>query len=335
MADESAKTVTDFYWEKFYDPQTKTWGMGFSNDNGLTYTLLLNLYGRVYSDDDAKKLWPYLKKYVTPTTPVTTAIKWADILDKPDLVTIDVLNQRLENIASSGKITSLDWGQITNKPDLATKDDLKKISLTPGSPGKNGKSAYEIACDNGFKGSEAEWLQSLHGKNGSATALSGSGMSIDTEKGTIAFTGKMADPASAESKEEVPYTLDINNSGISYTVGGKTTQLVSITDSDGNQSKPNKIDQSNTDKNKMPSDYSDGIFYEQKTATAVGIDRTNYADDFKSGENGVLTTKAVTIDKKKYARQSFELLDNDYPLTLERNGSDSAWNDWHAVTNWN
>lgn len=167
MADESAKTVTDFYWEKFYDPQTKTWGMGFSNDNGLTYTLLLNLYGRVYSDDDAKKLWPYLKKYVGQSnTPVTTAIKWADILDKPNLVTVDLLNQRLENIASSGKITSLDWGQITNKPDLATKDDLKKISLTPGSPGKDGKSAYEIAVDNGFKGSEADWLESLHGKDG-------------------------------------------------------------------------------------------------------------------------------------------------------------------------
>lgn len=122
MADESAKTVTDFYWEKFYDPQTKTWGMGFSNDNGLTYTLLLNLYGRVYSDDDAKKLWPYLKKYVQQSnTPVTTAIKWADILDKPDLVTVDLLNKRLESIASSGKITSLDWGQITNKQTLQPK----------------------------------------------------------------------------------------------------------------------------------------------------------------------------------------------------------------------
>lgn len=176
MADESAKTVTDFYWEKFYDPQTKTWGMGFSNDNGLTYTLLLNLYGRVYSDEDAKKLWPYLKKYVTPTTPVTTSIKWADILDKPELVTVDLLNKRLENIASSGKITSLDWGQVTNKPDLATKEDLDKISSSAGKPGKDGKSAYEIAVDHGFVGSEEEWLQSLHGKDGTG----GSGSSGDT-----------------------------------------------------------------------------------------------------------------------------------------------------------
>ena len=29
-----------------------------------------------------------------------------------------------------------------------------------------GKSAYEIAVENGFEGTEAEWLVSLHGKDG-------------------------------------------------------------------------------------------------------------------------------------------------------------------------
>ena len=29
-----------------------------------------------------------------------------------------------------------------------------------------GKSAYEIAVENGFVGTEAEWLESLHGKDG-------------------------------------------------------------------------------------------------------------------------------------------------------------------------
>lgn len=58
----SPKGVSDLYLEKYYDPATKTWGMGVSKDNGLTYTLLLNIYGRVYSDDDIKKLWPLLTK---------------------------------------------------------------------------------------------------------------------------------------------------------------------------------------------------------------------------------------------------------------------------------
>ena len=35
-----------------------------------------------------------------------------------------------------------------------------------GSDGADGKSAYYIAVDNGFVGTEVEWLASLHGKNG-------------------------------------------------------------------------------------------------------------------------------------------------------------------------
>ena len=31
---------------------------------------------------------------------------------------------------------------------------------------ENGKSAYELAVENGFKGSEKEWLDSLNGKDG-------------------------------------------------------------------------------------------------------------------------------------------------------------------------
>lgn len=32
--------------------------------------------------------------------------------------------------------------------------------------GEKGKTAYEVACDNGFKGTEKEWLESLAGEDG-------------------------------------------------------------------------------------------------------------------------------------------------------------------------
>ena len=35
-----------------------------------------------------------------------------------------------------------------------------------GKDGEDGKSAYEIALENGFEGTEAEWLDSLRGKDG-------------------------------------------------------------------------------------------------------------------------------------------------------------------------
>ena len=41
--------------------------------------------------------------------------------------------------------------------------------------GVDGKSAYEIACHNGFDGTEEEWLLSLRGDNGSSGVYVGSG----------------------------------------------------------------------------------------------------------------------------------------------------------------
>ena len=39
------------------------------------------------------------------------------------------------------------------------------------SSGKDGKSAYEIACDSGFEGSEKEWLESLKGQDGETPTI--------------------------------------------------------------------------------------------------------------------------------------------------------------------
>lgn len=44
--------------------------------------------------------------------------------------------------------------------------DLGHVKGEAGGPGKTGKSAYEIAVDNGFDGTEVEWLESLRGATG-------------------------------------------------------------------------------------------------------------------------------------------------------------------------
>lgn len=64
----------------------------------------------------------------------------------------NVSNQRFEpQFAESEQSFSADFG---------------KIQTIHGKDGENGKSAYEIALENGFKGTEPEWLDSLHGKDG-------------------------------------------------------------------------------------------------------------------------------------------------------------------------
>ena len=55
---------------------------------------------------------------------------------------------------------------IPPTPDLYTQL-LKKLSqMQAGANGKDGRSAYEIAIENGFVGTAAEWLESLKGRDG-------------------------------------------------------------------------------------------------------------------------------------------------------------------------
>ena len=69
------------------------------------------------------------------------------------------------HIRPSGFIADGDTS-IPPTPDLYTQL-LKKLSeMQTGANGKDGRSAYEIAIENGFVGTVAEWLESLKGRNG-------------------------------------------------------------------------------------------------------------------------------------------------------------------------
>ena len=65
------------------------------------------------------------------------------------------------NIRQSGFVGDDDNSPIPPTPDLYTQL-LQKIK----EKGKDGKSAYQIAIENGFVGTETEWLESLKGADG-------------------------------------------------------------------------------------------------------------------------------------------------------------------------
>ena len=74
---------------------------------------------------------------------------------------------------------------IPPTPDLYTQL-LKKLSeMQTGAKGKDGRSAYEIAIENGFVGTAAEWLESLKGRDGK-DGLPGK----DGKDGADGFPGK-------------------------------------------------------------------------------------------------------------------------------------------------
>ncbi len=51
--------------------------------------------------------------------------------------------------------------EVKNNSPIAF--EMQKTSILHG---EDGKSAYQIAVDNGFEGTEQEWLASLHGEDG-------------------------------------------------------------------------------------------------------------------------------------------------------------------------
>lgn len=95
----------------------------------------------------------------------------------------------------------------------------------PGVPGAPGKSAYEIAVDNDFVGTEAEWLASLQGEPGPA------GGSYRHVQGVAASTwdithnlGYLANWRVVDSAGEPAYghvvDVDLNRTLISFTKAG-------------------------------------------------------------------------------------------------------------------
>ena len=90
--------------------------------------------------------------------------------------------------------------------------------------GTAGKSAYEIAVDNGFVGTETEWLESLKGANGTTFTPSVS------EEGNLSWNN--------DDEKENPATVNIKgdkgdrgDSGVTTPINGFFTMYV---DEDGN-----------------------------------------------------------------------------------------------------
>ena len=82
-------------------------------------------------------------------------------------------------------------------------------SGAPGAPGKDGKSAYQIAVDNGFNGTEAEWLLSLKGETGAQGPKGETGAQGETgSQGPKGETGPKGDKGDSPTSEELTILID-------------------------------------------------------------------------------------------------------------------------------
>lgn len=96
-------------------------GRGYSPDNGQTFIVQHTIDGTVYRLLDAQHLYPLLKPMFDKIYgPVEASLHWANILDKPDLVTESELDSKLSQYTP----TAVSWDSITGKPDVALKSDI-------------------------------------------------------------------------------------------------------------------------------------------------------------------------------------------------------------------
>lgn len=81
---------------------------------------------------------------------------------------------KLAGIAAGAEVNVINSISVNNTPVQPVSGNVN-ISVE-GVAGDDGKSAYEIAVDNGFSGTEAEWLASLKGQDGNSGVASADGV---------------------------------------------------------------------------------------------------------------------------------------------------------------
>lgn len=225
-----------------FDTESGIWGYGYSPDNGENFYVNDTVFGRKYRQKDADRLWPYLQNFVSTQISKSVKINWADIEDKPDMdhyYTKDEVDQKMSNAATGGHVDLSGYlTEVRADSKYATKDELKSIKTQQGEPGKPGKSAYEIAVDHGFSGSEEEWLKSLHGKDGTSSSSGGGTTPTgDNSLSIEAISELIEDNLTAKIDKQgnlVVDTGDIDTNSITGAISAKVLQAVDFSLDNGN-----------------------------------------------------------------------------------------------------
>ena len=122
--------------------------------------------------------------------------------------------------ASDGKVYILGAGKVEIHNTDSKLSPFKSAPVAgSGGGGTAGKSAYEIAVDNGFKGTEEEWLESLKGEDGATPTIgANNNWFVDGVDTGVSAVGK-------DGKSIKSITKDDNNN-IIVTFSDNTTQNI-------------------------------------------------------------------------------------------------------------
>lgn len=101
------------------------YGLGCSPDNGITNRIYWTIYGRKFYQEDADRLWPFLKNKITNAM----SVDWDSIQNKPKFVTPDELEARLDKLSIQKMPDLSGYAKTSQIPtDVVTHAELAKAT---------------------------------------------------------------------------------------------------------------------------------------------------------------------------------------------------------------
>lgn len=292
-----------------YDTETNIYGLGYSPDNGEHFYVNDTVFGRKYRQEDADRLWPYLKDFVSKQVSAALSVSWSDIKDKPDL-------------ALKSDIPSLnDYAKKTDIPQAPDLTGYAKLSDIPSMTGL----VKEAELAEYAKKSDIPKLPDL---SGYATVAS----LVDYAK-----RAELPDFTQFARKSELPvvptdlvHTADLDKAKADI---AKAQQMANDAVTFANNARVT-IDTTDLHQIKKPSEYSEGFSYEVKALSDLGIDLTKYDTSVQNGWIGLVKSVQVSVFNSVYVTQTVRVLGSYRPTTFIRNGSGDSWYPFELVTTW-
>lgn len=97
---------------------------------------------------------------------------YGQIIDIPGQLQMTIrYEEMINNISISTKTMSMITAKVLESVEKNSETIFFKDGVD-GKDGANGKSAYELAVDNGYKGTEQDWLESLKGESVTIVTIS-------------------------------------------------------------------------------------------------------------------------------------------------------------------
>lgn len=117
-------------------------GLGYSPDNGLHFFVTNTIKGRVFRQEDADRLWPFMKGFVSRQIKESLVVNWDDIKGKPAVA----LKSDLPDL--SGYALKEDLPAPVDLSGYAKTDAVEAVKATADSALSNAKKAQSTADAN-------------------------------------------------------------------------------------------------------------------------------------------------------------------------------------------